>query len=80
MGYIDEAHRSSSSQRSPSSLRPIEYEEVGICYSLWEIGYIDEVYQSGSALGRDPWWVVITATSFVGGMWFQLPASAAILL
>ena len=67
-----------------SCLRGVNASAVGLVYTavyrLWEIGYIDETYQSGSSLGRDPWWVVITATSFVGGMWFQLPAPAAILL
>ena len=67
-----------------SCLRGVNASAVGLVYTavyrLWEIGYIDEAYQSGSSLGRDPWWVVITATSFVGGMWFQLPAPAAILL
>ncbi|KAL8706576.1 MAG: hypothetical protein Q9201_000389 [Fulgogasparrea decipioides] len=67
-----------------SCLRGVNATAVGLVYSavyrLWEIGYIDEAYQSGSSLGRDPWWVVITATSFVGGMWFKLPAPVAILL
>ncbi|KAL8724433.1 MAG: hypothetical protein Q9166_007955 [cf. Caloplaca sp. 2 TL-2023] len=67
-----------------SCLRGVNASAVGLVYTavyrLWEIGYIDEAYQSGSSLGRDPWWVVITATSFVGGMWFKLPAPAAILL
>lgn len=67
-----------------SCLRGVNASAVGLVYTavyrLWEIGFIDEAYQSGSSLGRDPWWVVITATSFVGGMWFNLPAPAAILL
>lgn len=67
-----------------SSLRGVHACAVGLVYTafyrLWEIGFIDEAYQTGSPLGRDPWWVVITATSFVGGRWFKLPAPAAILL
>ncbi|KAL8837117.1 MAG: hypothetical protein Q9176_005859 [Flavoplaca citrina] len=67
-----------------SCLRGINACAVGLVYTavyrLWEIGYIDEAFQSGSSLARDPWWVVVTATSFVGGMWFKLPAPAAILL
>lgn len=67
-----------------SCLRGVNACAVGLVYTavyrLWEIGYIDEAYQSGSSLARDPWWVVITATSFVGGMWFKLPAPAAIIL
>lgn len=67
-----------------SCLRGVNASAVGLVYTavyrLWEIGYIDEAFQSGSSLARDPWWVVVTATSFVGGMWFKLPAPAAILL
>ncbi|KAL8779109.1 MAG: hypothetical protein Q9213_007098 [Squamulea squamosa] len=67
-----------------SCLRGVNACAVGLVYTavyrLYEIGYIDEAYQSGSSLGRDPWWVVVTTTSFVWGMWFKLPAPAAILL
>ena len=67
-----------------SCLRGVNASAVGLVYTavyrLWEIGLIDETYQAGSSLGTDPWWVVITATSFVGGMWFKLPAPGAILL
>lgn len=67
-----------------SCLRGVNASAVGLVYTavyrLWEIGYLDEAYQSGSPLGKEPWWVVITATSFVGGMWFKLPAPAAIVL
>jgi len=67
-----------------SCLRGVNAAAVGLIYTavyrLFEIGYIDSAYQSGSPLGRDPWWVVVTATSFVGGMWFQVPPPAAIVL
>ena len=67
-----------------SCLRGVNATAVGLVYSavyrLWEIGNINEMNQSGSSLGRDPWWVVITATSFVGGVWFNVPPPAAIVL
>ena len=67
-----------------SCLRGVNASAVGLVYTavyrLWEIGYIDATYQGGSSLGGDPWWVVVTATSFVGGMWFDVPPPAAILL
>ena len=47
---------------------------------MWQIGYVDMNNQGGSPLGRDPWWVAITATNFVGGVWFGLSAPFAILL
>lgn len=65
-------------------LRGINATAVGfvytLVYNLWRIGFIDEDNQSGSSLGRDPWWLVVTATSFVGSAWFGLNAPLAILL
>ncbi|KAJ9602057.1 hypothetical protein H2200_013417 [Cladophialophora chaetospira] len=67
-----------------AGLRGINAAAVGLIYTaiyrLWEIGYIDEKFTSGSSLGRDPWWVVVTATSYVGVCWFHLPVPLAILL
>lgn len=65
-------------------LRGINATAVGfvytLVYNLWRIGFIDEDNQSGSSLGRDPWWAIVTATSFVGSAWFGLNAPLAILL
>lgn len=65
-------------------LRGINATAVGFVYTmvykLWRIGFIDEDNQAGSSLGRDPWWVIVTATSFVGSAWFGLNAPLAILL
>lgn len=65
-------------------LRGINATAVGfvytLVYKLWRIGFIDENNQAGSSLGRDPWWVIVTATSFVGSAWFGLNAPLAILL
>lgn len=67
-----------------SALRGINAAAVGLIYTavyrLWQIGYLDEDSTSGSSLGRDPWWVVVAATSFVGGRWFGLPVPVAIML
>jgi chromate transport protein ChrA len=67
-----------------SLLRGVNAGAVGLVftavYKLWQIGFVDANNQSGSPLGRDPWWVAITATSFVGGAWFGLSAPLAILL
>jgi chromate transport protein ChrA len=67
-----------------SILRGVNAGAVGLVftavYKLWQIGFVDAGNQSGSPLGRDPWWVTITATSFVGGAWFGLSAPFAILL
>lgn len=67
-----------------SLLRGVNAAAVGLVftavYKLFQIGFVDAEHQSGSPLGRDPWWVAITATSFVGGAWFGLAAPLAILL
>lgn len=67
-----------------SCLRGVNASAVGLVYTavfrLWQIGYIDGKNQKGISLETDPWWVVVTATSFVGGMWFNVEPPVAILL
>ena len=67
-----------------SAIRGINAAAVGLVftavYRLWQIGYLGVGFQNGSPLGGDAWWVVVTATSFVGGRWFGVEAPVAILL
>ncbi|KAL2132481.1 hypothetical protein VTI74DRAFT_3755 [Chaetomium olivicolor] len=67
-----------------SVLRGVNAGAVGLMYTavyrIFGVGYIDEGFQSGRSLGDDPWWVVITATSYVGGRYFGINAPAAIVL
>ncbi|EPS39598.1 hypothetical protein H072_6661 [Dactylellina haptotyla CBS 200.50] len=49
-------------------------------YRLYQTGVIDADHTSGNALGVDPFWVAVTATSFVGGKGFGLEPFFAILL
>jgi chromate transport protein ChrA len=67
-----------------SAVRGINAGAVGLIYTavyrIWQVGYIDEGFQSGKSLGDDPWWVVVTATSYVGGRYFGVAAPLAILL
>ncbi|KFY11552.1 hypothetical protein V492_04394 [Pseudogymnoascus sp. VKM F-4246] len=67
-----------------SGLRGVNAAAVGLVYTavyrLWEQGFLSERFTSGSSLGLDPWWVVVTATSFVGGRWFNVPPPVAIIL
>jgi len=67
-----------------SGLRGINAAAVGLIYTavyrLWEQGFLGETFSQGSSLGGDPWWIVVTATSFVGGRWFGVSAPVAILL
>ncbi len=67
-----------------SVLRGVNAGAVGLMYTavyrIFGVGYIDEGFQSGRSLGDDPWWVVITATSYVGGRYFGVNAPSAIVL
>ncbi|KAH7012579.1 chromate transporter [Microdochium trichocladiopsis] len=67
-----------------SSLRGINAAAVGLIYTavygLWQTGYMDGSYQRGTNLGLDPWWVVVTAGSYVGGYWFGVSPPVAILV
>jgi chromate transport protein ChrA len=67
-----------------SLLRGINAAAVGLIYTavyrIWIVGYLDQGFEYGRSLGDDPWWVVVSATSFVGGRWFHLQAVVAILL
>jgi chromate transport protein ChrA len=67
-----------------SGLRGVNAAAVGLIYTavyrLWQIGYIDEGFEKGTSLALDPWWVVVTATSYVGGYWFGVSPPVAILM
>ncbi|KAI9674087.1 MAG: hypothetical protein M1817_001905 [Caeruleum heppii] len=67
-----------------SLLRGVNAAAVGLVYTavyrLWRVGVVDANYEAGNSLESDPWWVAITATSFVGGTWFGLNPPMAILL
>ncbi|KAM6534232.1 hypothetical protein FALCPG4_007164 [Fusarium falciforme] len=66
-----------------SSLRGVNAAAVGLIYTavyrLWQIGYIDQGFQQGTSLAVEPWWVVVTATSYVGGYWFRISPPVAIV-
>ena len=67
-----------------SALRGVNAAAVGLVftavYRFWQIGYLDQKNQAGQPLGGSPWWVVVTATSFVGGTWFGLNPPSAVVL
>lgn len=67
-----------------ASLRGVNAAAVGLIYTavyrLWQIGYIDEGFQQGTSLGMEPWMVVITAASYVGGYWFGVSPPVAITM
>ncbi|KAK1509340.1 chromate transport protein ChrA [Colletotrichum costaricense] len=48
-------------------VRGVNASAVGLIYTavyrIWQVGFLDEGFQSGRSLGDDPWWVVVTATA-----------------
>lgn len=67
-----------------SLLRGVNAGAVGLIYTavyrLWQIGYIDESFQQGTSLAQEPWWVVVTASSFVFGYSFNLSPPVIIIM
>ncbi len=67
-----------------SALRGINAAAVGLIYTavyrIWQVGYLDELSDTGHSLGDDPWWLVVASTSYVGGRYFKLNAPVAIVL
>lgn len=67
-----------------SILRGLNATAVGLIftavYRLWQIGLVDSEYRGGRPLATDPWWVVITATSFMGCRYFGFDTFLAIVL
>ncbi|KAK3393591.1 chromate transporter-domain-containing protein [Podospora didyma] len=67
-----------------SALRGVNAAAVGLIYTavyrLWQIGWIDGGFQRGTSLANDPWWVVVTTTSYVGGCWFGASPPVACLM
>ena len=83
-GFIGLWEKVRKIQAVRAALRGVHAAAVGLVftavYRLFEIGYLDENVQSGGSLSRDPWWIVIVATSFVGGLNFKVPPPLAIVV
>jgi chromate transport protein ChrA len=83
-GFIGLWEKVRKIQAVRAALRGVHAAAVGLVftavYRLFEIGYLDENVQSGGSLSRDPWWIVIVATSFVGGLNFKVPPPLAIIV
>lgn len=64
-------------------LRGVNAGAVGLVftavYRLWEIGYLTEREARGQSLAKEPWWVVVTATSYAVVEWFGVAPPAAIV-
>ncbi|KAJ6118909.1 hypothetical protein N7471_013529 [Penicillium samsonianum] len=65
-------------------LRGVNATAVGLVftavYRLWEIGYLTSERSDGQSLGKEPWWVVVAAVTYLGSAWFNVPPSVAIVM
>lgn len=70
-------------QEVVSILRGVNAAAVGFVftavYRLWEIGYLTKELSTGTSLGREPWWLVISTLTFTAVEWFGVPPPVAIL-
>lgn len=66
-----------------SILRGVNAAAVGFVftavYRLWEIGFLSANANKGTSLGKDPWWLVIAASTFTAVEWFSVPPPVAII-
>jgi len=66
-----------------SLLRGINAGAVGLVftavYRLWEIGYLTKESTRGISLAKEPWWLVVAATTFTVVEWFNVAPPVAIL-
>jgi hypothetical protein len=46
---------------------------------LFEIGYLDPDIRGGGSLSRDPWWILCVSDELLGGKYFELVQSLAVL-
>jgi chromate transport protein ChrA len=66
-----------------SLLRGINAAAVGLVftavYRLWEIGYLTPQESRGMSLAKEPWWLVVAATTFSVVEWYAVPPAGAIM-
>lgn len=67
-----------------SILKGIACGAIGLVYTavyrLWRIGLVNRDAQSGSSLDNDPWFVLVSAVSFISCKWFKAPPPLAIAI
>lgn len=66
-----------------SVLRGVNATAVGLVftavYRLWEIGYLSSDASGGQSLGKEPFWLVVSAVTYASNAWFKVPPPAAIM-
>lgn len=68
----------------PSLLRGVNATAVGFVftavYRLWQVGFLTPAQNQGTSLGNEPWWLVVSATTFTLVEWYKFPPAVAIIL
>ena len=69
--------------RLNSALKGVACGAIGLVYTavyrLWQIGLINRDSQQGSPLGNEPWFVLVSATSFISCQWYGVQPPVAII-
>jgi chromate transport protein ChrA len=72
-----------SKPRLNSALKGVACGAIGLVftavYRLWQIGLINQKSQQGSPLGNEPWFVLVSATSFISCKWYGAQPPVAII-
>lgn len=67
-----------------SLLRGVNAAAVGFVYTavyrIWQVGYLTPAENRGISLGNEPWWLVVSATTFTLVEWYKFPPAVAIIL
>jgi chromate transport protein ChrA len=67
-----------------SLLRGVNAAAVGFVYTavyrIWQVGFLTPTQNQGVSLGNEPWWLVVSATTFAIVEWYRIPPAVAIIL
>lgn len=69
--------------RLNSALNGVACGAVGLIYTavyrLWNIGLINRNSQQGSSINQEPWFVLVSAVSFISCKWYRTQPPVAIV-
>jgi len=69
--------------RLNSALKGVACGAVGLVYTavyrLWNIGLINKDSQQGSSINQEPWFVLVSAVSFISCKWWGIQPPVAIV-
>lgn len=67
-----------------SLLRGVNAAAVGFVYTavyrIWQVGYLTPTQNQGISLANEPWWLVVSATTFALVEWYNFPPAVVIIL